>query len=151
MFKMTEHEEAAIKGALRILEQHMRYNAVELTSPELVKNYLKLRFAGLEHEEFHIIFLDAQNKVISTDKMFIGTLTQTSIYPREVLKRALEHNADAIILAHNHPSGFAQPSRADEMMTQTLKSALDLISVRVLDHVIVAGAESYSFAEHGLI
>lgn len=151
MFKMTEHEQAAIRGALRILEQHMRYNAVELSSPQVVADYLKMRFAGLEHEEFHMIFLDAQNKVIVTERMFIGSLTQTGIYPREVVKKALEHNAAAVILSHNHPSGMAEPSRADEMITTNLKQALGLIDVRVLDHLIIAGSAHYSFAERGLI
>jgi len=151
MFKMTAHEEAAIRGALRILEDHMRYNAVQMTSPQMVKDYLKLRLAGLEHEEFHIIFLDAQNKVITTERAFRGSLTQTSVYPREVVKMALEYNANAVILAHNHPSGLAEPSRADELLTETLKKALALIDVRTLDHIIVGGADAFSFAERGLL
>jgi len=151
MFKMTAHEEAAIRGALRILEDHMRYNAIQMTSPQMVKDYLKLRLAGLEHEEFHIIFLDAQNKVITTERAFRGSLTQTSVYPREVVKMALEYNANAVILAHNHPSGLAEPSSADQLLTETLKKALALIDVRTLDHIIVGGADAFSFAERGLL
>jgi len=151
MFKMSEQEESAINGALSILEKHMRYNAIQMSEPKVVVDYLKLRFAGLGHEEFHVVFLDAQNKVIVTEPMFRGTLTATSVYPREVVKKALEFNAAAVILAHNHPSGLAEPSRADEMITDTLKRALTLIDVRVLDHIIAAGSNSVSFAERGLL
>ena len=151
MRKMTEHEEASIRCALRILEECMRYNEITMNSPQDVANYLKMRFAGLEHEEFHIMFLNAQNRVIETDAMFRGTLTQTSVYPREVVKRALELNANAVILAHNHPSGTVDPSRADEFLTKTLKDALALVDVKILDHVVVAGSRHTSFAERGLL
>jgi DNA repair protein RadC len=151
MRKMTEHEEAAIRNALRILEDHMRYNAIQLTDPKVVTDYLKLRFSGLEHEEFHVIYLDAQNRVIETTRLFRGTLTQTSVYPREVVKEALAMNAAGVVFAHNHPSGNVEASRADEYLTKNLKEALSLIDVRVLDHIIVAGAESMSFAERGIL
>jgi len=105
----------------------------------------------LQHEVFTALFLDAQNRLIEDEDLFRGTLTQTSVYPREVVRRALHHNAAAVIFAHNHPSGVAEPSRADELLTRTLRDALALVDIRVLDHVIVAGAASVSFAERGLL
>jgi len=122
-----------------------------LTSPDAVRTFLNCRLAGLEFEVFVVIFLDAQNRVIEAEEMFRGTLTQTSVYPREVVKRALYHNAAAVILAHNHPSGEPTPSRADEMLTGTLKSALSMVDVSVLDHFIIAGNRTLSFMERGLI
>ena len=104
-----------------------------------------------EHEIFAVLFLDARHQLLAMEEMFRGTLTQTSVYPREVVKRALERNAAAVMLAHNHPSGVAEPSRADEFLTQTLKTALALVDVRVLDHVIVAAGQSVSMAERGLM
>ena len=102
-------------------------------------------------DQFVVLFLDTQNRVIASEEMFRGSLTQTSVYPREVVKRALALNAASVILAHNHPSGSAEPSRADEFLTQTLKTALALVDVRVLDHLVVAGADVCSFAERGLV
>jgi len=117
-----------------------------------VRLYLKLKLAGLEHEEFHVIWLDAQNRLIAFDRMFSGTLTQTAVYPREVVKAAMQHNAAACILAHNHPSGVPSPSLADERLTQDLKAALAVVDVKVLDHFIVAGNNNpLSFAERGLL
>ncbi|MET0333944.1 MAG: DNA repair protein RadC, partial [Rhizobacter sp.] len=120
-------------------------------SPTRVKDYLRLQIGSLPHEVFVVLFLDAQNRLIRSEEMFRGTLTQTSVYPREVLKRALELGAAAVLLAHNHPSGAAEPSRADEYLTQTLNKALALIDVRVLDHLVVSQSEVVSFAERGLI
>lgn len=122
-----------------------------LTSPGAVRDYLRLALGGREYEVFMALFLDAQNRVLAADEMFRGTLTQTSVYPREVVKAALRHNAAAVIFAHNHPSGVAEPSRADEMLTTALKQALALVDVKVLDHFIVAGASILSFAERGLL
>jgi DNA repair protein RadC len=122
-----------------------------LTSPEAVRDYLRLTLAGKQHEVFLALFLDAQNRLIVAEELFRGTLTQTSVYPREVVKRALHHNAASVIFAHNHPSGIAEPSRADELLTRTLKSALSLVDLKVLDHVIVAGGAAVSFAERGLL
>ena len=122
-----------------------------LTSPSAVRDFLKLRLGGLPHEVFVVILLDAQNRVLAVDEMFRGTLTQTSVYPREVVKAALRANAAAVIFAHNHPSGVAEPSRADEALTQSLKQALSLVDVKVLDHFIVAGTSTLSFAERGLL
>ena len=122
-----------------------------LTSPTAVRDFLKHRLGGLPHEVFVVLLLDAQNRVLSVDEMFRGTLTQTSVYPREVVKAALRANAAAVIFAHNHPSGVAEPSRADEALTQSLKQALSLVDVKVLDHFIVAGTGAMSFAERGLL
>jgi DNA repair protein RadC len=120
-------------------------------SPARVKDYLSLQLAGREHEVFAVLFLDAQSRLLRLEEMFRGTLTQTSVYPREVVKRALEFGAASVILAHNHPSGAAEPSRADEFLTQTLKSALALVDVRVLDHLVVGRGAVVSFAERGLL
>ena len=118
---------------------------------QAVRDFLRLRLQGLPHEIFMALFLDAQNRVIVSEELFRGTLTQTSVYPREGVKRALHHNAAAVILAHNHPSGVSEPSNADQVLTQALKNALVLVDVRVLDHFIVAGSGFLSFAERGLL
>lgn len=136
--------------ALQLLECQVR-EADTMASPAAVKDYLRLRIAHLPYEVFVVIFLDCQNRVIDVEEMFRGTLTQTSVYPREVVKAALAHNAAAVILAHNHPSGSADPSRADEGLTQTLKAALALVDVRVLDHMVVTCTTVLSFAERGLL
>jgi DNA repair protein RadC len=117
----------------------------------MVRDYLRLMFSGKEHEVFVMLFLDAQNRVIDAEELFRGTLTQTSVYPREIVKSALRQNAAAVMFAHNHPSGVAEPSHADELLTQALKQALALVDVKVLDHFIVAGASILSFAERGLL
>lgn len=122
-----------------------------LNSPQSVRDFCKMHFAGQEFESFVAIFLDAQHRVIEADELFKGTLTQTSVYPREVVKAALKHNAAAVIFAHNHPSGATEPSRADETLTARLKETLALVDVRVLDHFVVAGNQIMSFAERGLI
>ena len=150
-FVPNKDEDAVIERALGILKGRLRKPGEAFNSPAAVRDYLRLHFAGLEHEVFAALFLDSQNRLIEAVDLFRGTLTQTSIYPREVVKEALKRNTQAVILAHNHPSGYAEPSRADELITSTLKAALDLIDVRVLDHIIVAGADTVSFAERGLI
>jgi DNA repair protein RadC len=142
--------EAALELARRSLEERMKAGSA-LTSPGAVRDYLRLKIGGLQHEVFVCIFLDAQHRTIRTDELFRGTLTQTSVYPREVVKAALAANAAAVIFAHNHPSGAAQPSQADELLTRNLKEALALVDVKVLDHFIVAGNQAISFAERGLI
>ncbi len=124
---------------------------VALSSPQDVKDYLRLEIGLLEHEVFCVVFLDAQHRVIELRQMFRGTVTQTSVYPREVVKESLQLNAAAVILAHNHPSGMPEPSRADEFLTQSLKAALLLVDVRVLDHLVVTANAVVSFAERGLI
>ena len=122
-----------------------------LTSPGAVRDYLRLALGGREHEVFLCLWLDAQHRVTRCQELFRGTLTQTSVYPREIVKSALAANAAAVIFAHNHPSGIAQPSRADELLTRELKDALALVEVKVLDHFIVAGHQALSFAERGLL
>src|SRR5260221_8922518 len=121
------------------------------TSRAAVRDYLRLSIAGKEHEIFSVIWLDAQHRVIGAEDLFRGTLSKTSVYPREVVKHALKANAAAVIFAHNHPSGVAQPSQSDELLTRNLKEALALIEVKVLDHFIVAGNQALSFAERGLL
>lgn len=122
-----------------------------ITSPADARAFVSLRLGNLPHEVFAVLFVDAQHRIIEFREMFRGTLSQTSVYPREIVKEALQLNAAAVILAHNHPSGVAEPSRADEYLTQTLKSALTLVDVRVLDHLVVAGGQVTSFAERGLL
>ena len=141
---------AAIELARRSLKDDMR-SADALTSPGAVRDYLRLAIAGREHEVFVCLWLDAQHRVISFDELFRGTLTQTSVYPREIVKAGLRANAAAVIFAHNHPSGVAQPSQADELLTRNLKEALSLVDIKVLDHFIVAGHQTLSFAERGLL
>ena len=141
---------AALELARRALRERLKQNAA-LTSPGAVRDYLRLMLGGLAHEVFFCIWLDAQHRVIDTQESFRGTLTQTSVYPREIVKAALARNAAAVIFAHNHPSGAAQPSRADELLTRSLQEALALIEVKVLDHFVVAGNQAISFAERGLL
>lgn len=141
---------AVLEVARRTIAQQLREREV-FESPAAVKHYLQLQLARKDHEVFGVLFLDAQHRLLAFDELFRGTLTQTSVYPREVVKRALEHHASAVVLAHNHPSGSVQPSRADESLTQTLKAALALIDVRVLDHVIVGPGQALSMAEKGLM
>ena len=126
-------------------------STVRLASPEAVKDYLRLFLGGQEFESFVALWLDAQNQLIAGMEMFRGTTTQTSVYPREVVRTGLKLNASAVIFAHNHPSGCAEPSRADEMLTQQLRQALALVDIKVLDHFIVADTRVMSFAERGLI
>ena len=145
---MTEQE--IIGRALRVLEERITYGGV-MGAPSDVKNFCRLRLAGLQHEVFGVIWLNSQNCLIEAVDMFRGTLTQASVYPREVVKDGLFKNAAACILYHNHPSGPLEPSRADEMLTRTLKSALELVDIRVLDHILVADSGAMSFAERGLV
>lgn len=150
--KLAPRLQAVTELVRRSLAEVMAHRDV-LTTPAAVRTYLRLQMARLQHEVFVVLFLDAQNRVIAYEEMFRGTLTQTSVYPREVVKRALELNAAAVILAHNHPSGCVEPSRADEVLTQTLRAALALVDARVLDHFIVAGNGNaiLSMAERGLV
>lgn len=149
---MMPFNQALIDQALQMLEDRMRYGAQTiLSSPQAVKEYLRLLLGGKEHEVFTAIFTDAKNCLLETQEMFRGTLTQTSVYPREIVKAALACNAAAVILAHNHPSGNKEPSTADRLLTRTLKDALKLVDVQVLDHIVVTTTDTYSFAEHGII
>ena len=135
---------------LRDLREQMHRGPV-MTSPQILRDWLRLYCAGLEHEVFLVLYLDANHRLIEPQELFRGTLTQTSVYPRELVKGVLARNAAALAVAHNHPSGQAEPSRADEFLTQTLKSTLSLVDVRIIDHFVVAGDQVVSFAERGLI
>ena len=139
-----------LRHARRVLSRRVRRGVV-FDAPVKVREFLAVQLGALEHEGFCVAFLDAQHRLLAFEEMFRGTLTQTSVYPREIVRGALLHNAGAVVLAHNHPSGAVEPSRADELLTQTLKSALQLVDVRVLDHFIVAGDRTLSFAERGLL
>ena len=137
---------ARAKDSRQTNAQHLR-----IVSPSGVRDYLRILLHDRGHEVFVAVFMDAQHRVIANEEMFRGTLTQTSVYPREVVKAALAHNAASILFAHNHPSGVTEPSRADELLTQALKQALALVDVKVLDHFVIAGSGSVSFAERGLL
>lgn len=141
---------AVMELARRSLQHGMQTTPV-FSHPQAVKDFLQIQLGNRPHEVFGILFLDAQHRLIAFEELFRGTLTQTSVYPREVVKQALAHNAGAVILTHNHPSGVLEPSRADELLTQTLKSSLQLIDVRVLDHIVVGQSACLSFAERGLL
>src|SRR5882672_9844913 len=145
---------AQLKAALELARRALREELASrdaLSSPRAVRDYLRLQLGGREQEVFVVLLLDAQHRVIACEELFQGTLTQTSVYPREVVRCALKHNAAAVIFAHNHPSGVAEPSHADEILTRSLKSALSLVDIQVLDHFIVAGSRTMSFAERGLL
>ena len=141
---------AVFEMARRALSQRLKEREAFQT-PGAVKQYLQLQLAHKNHEVFAVLFLDHQNRMLAMEELFRGTLSQTSVYPREVVLRALHHQAAAVVLSHNHPSGSVQPSRADEHLTQTLKAALALVDVRVLDHIIVGQGQSLSMAEQGLM
>ena len=146
----SQDAEQIMGAALALLQERAHY-ADALTTPAAVRDYLRLSLSAREHEIFACVWMDAQHRVIKFEEMFRGTLTQSSVYPREVVKSALAHNAAAVIFAHNHPSGIAEPSRADELITTKLRNALALVEVKVLDHFIIAGKETLSFAERGLL
>ncbi|MCR8956745.1 DNA repair protein RadC [Variovorax sp. S2] len=141
---------AVLELARRAMAERLKERAV-FDSPGAVKEYLQMHIGSRPYEVFAVLFLDAQHRLIVLEELFRGTLAQTSVYPREVVMRALHHNAAAVVLSHNHPSGSIEPSRADESLTQTLRAALSLIDVRVLDHVIVSAGQSFSMAEKGLL
>ena len=143
-------QDQTIQRALKILNTRMR-TAPVLSAPGAVRDYLRLLLHERGHEVFVCVFLDGQHRVLACEELFRGTLMQTSVYPREVVKAALAHNAAAVIFAHNHPSGVAEPSRADELLTQALKQALALLDIRTLDHFVIAGNQLVSFAERGLL
>ncbi len=148
----VENDDTIIKYALKILEGRITYNidAEPLTSPDDSKNYVKLKLSEYEHEVFACLFMDQRHRVIAFEELFRGTISGASVYPREVVKEAIKYNAAAVIFAHNHPSGVAEPSEADRQLTNRLKDALALVDIRVLDHLVV-GNEVISFAERGYI
>ena len=141
---------AVLELARRAMAQRLQERTV-FTHPQELKHYLQLHLSAKNHEVFAVLFLDVGHRLLALEELFRGTLTQTSVYPREVVIRALHHQAASVVLAHNHPSGSVQPSRADESLTHTLRAALALIDVRVLDHIIVAPGETFSMAEKGLM
>jgi DNA repair protein RadC len=141
---------AVLELARRAMAQQLQERTV-FADPGAVKRYVQLHLAARSHEVFAVLFLDVQNRLLSMEELFRGTLSQTSVYPREVVIKALHHQAAAVVLAHNHPSGTVQPSRADETLTHTLKAALALVDVRVLDHIIVGPGQALSMAEIGLV
>ena len=150
-YQRSSAEERTIRRALLILEKCLTTSTCSLSSPGAVRDYLRLQLGHEEHEVFFAIWLDAQHRAIRLERLFRGTLTQTSVYPREVVKAGLAANAASVIFAHNHPSGVAQPSQADELLTRNLKEALSLVEIKVLDHFVVAGTAAISFAERGLL
>ena len=139
-----------IEAALKILAKRLARGSV-LSSPRAAREYLALRFGEVEHEVFAALYLDKRHRLIACEELFRGTVDGASVHPRIVVKEALKHNAAALIITHNHPSGVVEPSQADELITERLKSALELIDVRLIDHVITAGGNSFSFAERGLL
>jgi len=148
--------QVTINTALQLLfeelqHQNLHATVAAFTAPEIVKNYLTLSLALEEREHFHVLFLNNQHKLLLDDRLFSGTIDGASVYPREVVKRALQCNAAAVIIAHNHPSGICIPSEADKSITDKLKQALSTIDIRILDHIIVGHMETYSFAEHGVL
>jgi DNA repair protein RadC len=153
MIELNERDQATLRRAAAICERIAKYEtAAPLASPGATADYLKYAMIGRQREEFHALYLDSQHAPISFDRLFQGTLDGAAIYPREVVKAALKHNAAAVIFAHNHPSGIAEPSQADRRITERLQAALLLVDVRVLDHIIVgATGNTFSFAERGLI
>ena len=141
---------AVLELARRALAEELKEKAL-FNSAQAVREYLQLQLGSRPHEIFAVLFLNSQNRLIALEELFRGTLTQTSVYPREIVIRALALNAASVVLAHNHPSGAAQPSHADELLTQTLKAALALVDVRVLDHFVVTASQAVSMAELGLV
>ncbi|MGE1069258.1 RadC family protein [Pantoea agglomerans] len=144
---LTSHR--TIKRALTLLENHLREPGVTFTSTPFSRDWVRLQLAGQERELFMVLLLDNQNRLLAHETLFHGSITSTEIHPREVVKAALRHNSAAAIFAHNHPSGYAEPSDADRRITERLKKALALVEVRVLDHLIVGSKEIVSFAERG--
>ncbi|MBT9550978.1 MAG: hypothetical protein IV088_09040 [Hydrogenophaga sp.] len=148
---MPEHERSVIDAALAILGRYLGEPGASFDSPDTVREFLRLHLGAEKTEVFAVLYLDSQNRAIAFETPFNGTLAQTSVYPREIARAAIAHNAAAVVLAHNHPSGALQASRADETLTATLKAALALVDVRVLDHFIVTGKGCASMAEMGLV
>ncbi|HCQ7757175.1 MULTISPECIES: JAB domain-containing protein [Citrobacter] len=140
-----------VQHALALLDRHLRETGVAFTSIQAARDWLRLKMAGLEREEFMVLYLNQQNRLIAHETLFAGSISSTEVHPREVVKRALYFNAAAVLFAHNHPSGDTTPSQADKAVTQRLVQALQLVDIRVPDHLIVGGTQILSFAEHGLL
>lgn len=148
---LPDHERGVIDAALGILGRYLGEPGAVFDSPHAVRDFLRLHLGAETSEVFAVLYLDAPNRAIAFETPFVGTLTQTSVFPREIARAALQHNAASVVLAHNHPSGKAVPSKADEALTATLKHGLSMIDVRVLDHFIVTGREAVSMAEMGMV
>ncbi len=144
-------ERGVIDRAMEIIGRHLREPGAAFASPDAVKDYLRLALAGETHELFCVLYLDIQNRALAFENHFSGSLAQTSVYPREIVRAALAHHAAGVVLCHNHPSGNVQPSEVDSAVTQTLKAALSMIDVRVFDHVIVGADQTLSMAERGML
>ncbi|MGX5022242.1 RadC family protein [Enterobacter sp. UPMP2060] len=147
--ELAPTEQQTVRTALTLLERQLREPGASFTSSHAVRDWLRLQLATLEREEFTALFLDNQHRLIAHDTLFTGTINHTQVHPREVVKAALKHNAAAILVAHSHPSGLAEPSDADRRITERLKQALDLVDIRLLDHLVVGGMDIVSFAERG--
>jgi DNA repair protein RadC len=143
-------DDIVINTALKLLAQRVAKGSL-LSSPDAVKNYLRLRFADLQHEVFCLLYVDKRNRLIACEDLFRGTIDGATVHPREVVKAALRHNAAGVLIAHNHPSGVAEPSQADELITRRLKTALDYVDIRVIDHLVVSAGEAVSMAERGTL
>ena len=149
---LSDSEESTINEALAIMERKLSLPGDEsFTSPTMTKEFLTLKLAGYQREVFAVMFMDNRHRLLSFEELFFGTIDGAQVHPREVVRRALQLNAAAVILAHNHPSGVTEPSRADESITQRIKEALSLMEVRLLDHMIVGGPQVTSFAERGML
>jgi DNA repair protein RadC len=147
--ELAPTEQQTVRTALTLLERQLREPGASFTSSHAVRDWLRLQLATLEREEFTALFLDNQHRLIAHDTLFTGTINHTQVHPREVVKAALKNNAAAILVAHSHPSGLAEPSDADRRITERLKQALDLVDIRLLDHLVVGGMDIVSFAERG--
>lgn len=147
--ELAPTEQQTVRTALTLLERQLREPGASFTSSHTVRDWLRLQLATQEREEFIALFLDNQHRLITHDTLFTGTINHTQVHPREVVKAALKHNAAAILVAHSHPSGLAEPSDADRRITERLKQALDLVDIRLLDHLVVGGMDIVSFAERG--
>jgi DNA repair protein RadC len=145
----TPEEQSTVQQALAILERQLRQPGVSFLSSDDTRDWLRLKMAGLEREEFIVLFLDNQHQLLTCETLFTGTINHTEVYPREIVKAALRYNAAAVILAHNHPSGIPEPSKADRLITSNLQSTLLLVDVRVLDHFVVGHRDIVSFSERG--
>lgn len=149
--KTENSDQEIIDKAIAILDSRIKNDKTYLESPNDTKQYLRLKLSGIEHEVFTCLFLDSRHRVIEFAELFRGTINGASVYPREVVKEALKHNAAAVIFAHNHPSGIAEPSQSDERLTKRLQDALEIVDIRVLDHFVIGYGEPISLAERGLI
>ncbi|MFV8908178.1 DNA repair protein RadC [Serratia fonticola] len=147
--EMSPGEQRTIRRALNLLAKQLREPGVAFTSTAVTRDWLRLNLTGLEREVFVVLWLDNQNRLLAQETLFTGTINSTTVHPRELVKSAMKHNAASAVLAHNHPSQLAEPSQADRQITDRIKTALELVDVRVLDHLIVGGMDIVSFAERG--